>query len=154
MSVYGTGTLAYAAAFLGECFKKSSSAEASPAPLSIGVISPHSRPRSLRFGGSGILNLMSIAYAHRLRLRTRLTPGGRTLPGKPWAYGGQESYLAYRYSCLHSHFPSLHRQSPSGFNGTGTLPYRSLRIPELRYCADRQSFSAQDHSMSQLLRTV
>ena len=27
-------------------------------------------------------------------------------------------------------------------------------IPELRYTANRQSFSAQEHSMSQLLRTV
>ena len=27
-------------------------------------------------------------------------------------------------------------------------------IPKLRYTADRQSFSARDHSMSQLLRTV
>ena len=26
--------------------------------------------------------------------------------------------------------------------------------PKLRYTADRQSFSARDHSMSQLLRTV
>ena len=37
------------------------------------------------------------------------------------------------------------------------LPIRGgepLRTPELRYTANRQSFSARKHSMSQLLRTV
>ena len=37
------------------------------------------------------------------------------------------------------------------------LPIRTgepARIPELRYTAYRQSFSARDRSMSQLLRTV
>jgi hypothetical protein len=37
------------------------------------------------------------------------------------------------------------------------LPIRLIvmnRIPELRYTAYRQSFSARDRSMSQLLRTV
>ena len=33
------------------------------------------------------INLLSIAYACRPRLRFRLTPGGLTCPGKPWAFG-------------------------------------------------------------------
>ena len=57
----------------------------------------------LTTAGAGILNLLSIVYAHRPRLRSRLTLGGRTLPRKPWVYGGQGSHPAYRYSCLHSH---------------------------------------------------
>ena len=58
---------------------------------------------SLTTAGAGILNLLSIVYALRPRLRSRLTLGGRTFPRKPWVYGGQEFNLAYRYSCLHSH---------------------------------------------------
>src|SRR5438034_609112 len=55
---------------------------------------------SLTTAGAGILNLLSIVYALRPRLRSRLTLGGRTFPRKPWVYGGQEFSLAYRYSCL------------------------------------------------------
>ena len=58
---------------------------------------------SLTIAGAGILNLLSIVYALRPRLRSRLTLGGRTFPRKPWVYGGQEFNLSCRYSCLHSH---------------------------------------------------
>ena len=125
VSVYGTGSLAYAEDFLGTSFKKIALAVASAPPLSIGVISPDMRPFSLRFGSSGILNLMSIVYAHRPRLRSRLTLGGRTFPRKPWVYGGQEFNLAYRYSCLHSHLLALHSWLPSCFDAPTTLPYHS-----------------------------
>jgi hypothetical protein len=80
---------------------------------------------SLTTAGAGILNLLSIVYALRPRLRSRLTLGGRTFPRKPWVYGGQEFDLAYRYSCLHSHFLTLHRGFPHGFDALRTLPYQS-----------------------------
>src|SRR5918911_5562812 len=47
------------------------------------------------------INLFSIAYAFRPRLRARLTPGGLTSPGKPWAYGERVSHPFYRYSYRH-----------------------------------------------------
>src|SRR6266849_7817933 len=47
------------------------------------------------------INLFSIAYAFRPRLRSRLTPGGLTSPGKPWAYGERVSHPFYRYSYRH-----------------------------------------------------
>ena len=105
------------------------------------------------------INLLSIDYAHRPRLRLRLTLGGRTFPRKPWVYGGQEFHLAYRYSCLHPHFLALHLGFPHGFNAPRTLPYHTLLanqkcIQSFGIPLDRQSFLAQDHSMSQLLRTV
>jgi hypothetical protein len=50
------------------------------------------------------INRVSIDYAFRPRLRTRLTLGGLTLPRKPWVYGDRISHLFYRYSCLHDHF--------------------------------------------------
>ena len=125
VSVYGTGSLAYTEAFLGTPFRKIGLAEASPPPLSIGVIPPSMRPFRLSFGSAGILNLLSIVYAHRPRLRSRLTLGGRTFPRKPWVYGGQEFNLSYRYSCLHSHLSGLHSWLPSCFDAQTTLPYHS-----------------------------
>ena len=80
---------------------------------------------SLTTAGAGILNLLSIVYALRPRLRSRLTLGGRTFPRKPWVYGGQEFNLSYRYSCLHPHFLTLHVRFPLRFDALRTLPYQS-----------------------------
>ena len=83
------------------------------------------RLSGLNVGGAGILNLLSIVYALRPRLRSRLTLGGRTFPRKPWVYGDQELNLVYRYSCLHSHLSALHGWLPSRFDAQTTLPYQS-----------------------------
>ena len=40
------------------------------------------------------LNQLSIAYAFRPRLRTRLTLSGQTFLRKPWAFGEQVSHLS------------------------------------------------------------
>ena len=80
---------------------------------------------SLTTAGAGILNLLSIVYALRPRLRSRLTLGGRTFPRKPWVYGGQEFNLSYRYSCLHPHFLTLDARLHLRFNALRTLPYQS-----------------------------
>ena len=86
----------------------------------------HVSPR-LTTAGAGILNQLSIAYALRPQLRSRLTLGGRTFPRKPWVYGGQEFNLSYRYSCLHSHLLALHGWLPSRFDALTTLPYHDAR---------------------------
>ena len=91
------------------------------------TISTETSLPSLTTAGAGILNLLSIVYALRPRLRSRLTLGGRTFPRKPWVYGGQEFDLAYRYSCLHPHFLTLHRDFHRGFDALRTLPYQSTR---------------------------
>ena len=52
----------------------------------------------------GNVDPMSIDYAFRPCLRIRLTPGGRTCPGKPWNYGVGDSHPDFRYSCPHNHF--------------------------------------------------
>src|SRR5215472_13581995 len=80
----------------------------------------------LTTAGAGILNLLSIAYALRPQLRSRLTLGGRAFPRKPWVYGGQEFNLSYRYSCLHPHFLTLHTRLPLCFDALRTLPYQSI----------------------------
>jgi hypothetical protein len=91
------------------------------------TVSTHMSQLNLTTAGAGILNLLSIVYALRPRLRSRLTLGGRTFPRKPWVYGGQEFNLAYRYSCLHSHFLTLHSRFPFCFDALRTLPYQSDR---------------------------
>ena len=73
--------------------------------------------------GYGNINPLSIDYACRPRLRTRLTLGGTAWPRNPWSIGAADSHRGYRYSCLHSHSPALHRPSQAGFTERGTLPY-------------------------------
>ena len=77
---------------------------------------------------------------HRLRslprIRSRLTLRRRSLLRNPYAFGGKDSHLSFRYSYQHSHFPQVHR-TPS--SSTSTLWERSptpytLRIqPQLRF---------------------
>src|SRR5437763_16849268 len=81
---------------------------------------------SITAAGASILNLLSIVYDLRPRLRSRLTLGGRTFPRKPWVYGGQEFNLSYRYSCLHPHFLTPHSRFPFCFDALRTLPYQAL----------------------------
>src|SRR5205823_3824746 len=91
------------------------------------TISSHMSFSRLTTAGAGILNLLSIVYALRPRLRSRLTLGGRTFPRKPWVYGDQEFNLVYRYSCLHSRLSALDRRFPFGFNVLTMLPYQCAR---------------------------
>ncbi len=60
----------------------------------------------------GNINPLCIGYSLRPRLSSRLTPGGRTFPGKPYPYGDEEFNLVYRYLCLDFHFQALHRHLP------------------------------------------
>ena len=50
------------------------------------------------------INLFSIDYASRPRLRIRLTLLRLALSRKPWVFGGRVFHPSYRYSCQHSHF--------------------------------------------------
>ena len=73
----------------------------------------------------GNINPLSIDYASRPRLRSRLTLGGRTFPRKPWTSGGGDSHSSFA-----THADILTRvPSTTGFRrrfiGHTTLPYRS-----------------------------
>ena len=136
---------------------------------------PHKRYRNI--------NLLSIDYAFRPRLRIRLTLGGRTFPRNPWAYGDQDSHLVFRYSCLHGHSCTVHGRFPFRFHQYTTLSYRVYsiisnlaRFAKTPYPVTQQthnwtsleeiytrgfgselesrSSSAQNHSTSELLRTL
>src|SRR6476646_4084447 len=41
------------------------------------------------------INLLSIVYAFRPRLRSRLTLSGRAFLRKPWAFGGRDSHPSF-----------------------------------------------------------
>src|SRR5262249_43995742 len=58
------------------------------------------------------INLLSIAYAFRPRLRNRLTLSRLPLPRKPQTSGEWVSHPFYRYSCLHNHFQGLQQSLP------------------------------------------
>src|SRR5439155_24246751 len=58
------------------------------------------------------INLLSIAYAFRPRLRHRLTLSRLPLPRKPETYGEWVSHPFYRYSCLHNRFQGLQQSLP------------------------------------------
>ena len=100
--------------------------------------SPHKHPRrdTRRFGWSaspastrthyhehGNINPLSIDYACRPRLRSRLTLGGQTWPRNPWSIGGRDSHSAFAtHACILTPTPSTPR-SLGGFTGCRTLPY-------------------------------
>ena len=104
VSVCGTGRLhSKWSAFLGTFFHDTLATVVLSYPARAGLSLPKIRPRHIVTSGSRNINRVCIDYSLRPRLSSRLTLGGRTWPRNPWVYGGQNSHLAYRYSCLHSH---------------------------------------------------
>ena len=83
------------------------------------------------------INLLSIAYALRPRLRSRLTLSRLALLRNPWAFGGGVSHASFvtRASILTSHASTANFRCR--FAGMGTLPYHSAqaRSPWLRFQA-------------------
>ena len=82
------------------------------------------------------INLLSITYAFRPRLRNRLTLGRLPLPRKPWTFGEWVSHPFYRYSCLHNHFQGLQWSLPVHLRRrlecSPTAPLPKKRSPRLR----------------------
>ena len=71
------------------------------------------------------INLLSIDYAFRPRLRSRLTLSRRTLLRNPWAIGGEDSHLSFV-----THAGILTSQGSTAgfrrrFTAMGTLSYRA-----------------------------
>ena len=57
---------------------------------------------------SGNIHPVSIDYAFRPRLRSRLTLRGRAFRRNPWAFGVYDSHIYFRYLSRHSHFCTVH----------------------------------------------
>ena len=77
---------------------------------------------------SPVLEYQPVVHLLRFmpRIRPRLTLRRRALLRNPYAFGGKDSHLSFRYSCQHSHFPPVHRSLQNDFNPMGTLLYHAL----------------------------
>ena len=85
---------------------------------------------SLRRVACGCWNVdqLSIGYAFRLRLRSRLTLNRLSLFRKPWSSGGRVSHPPYRYLCLHLLFQTLQRTSRHAFGAVWNAPLPIFRF--------------------------
>ena len=73
--------------------------------------------------GYGNINPLSIDYALRPRLRSRLTQGGLAWPWNPWSSGGRVSHPAFAtHACILTRTTST-AGSLRRFPGDTTLPY-------------------------------
>ena len=78
--------------------------------------------------GYGNINPLSIDYACRPRLRSRLTLGGLTWPRNPWSSGGRVSHSSFAtHACILTRVVSTAR-FPCRFIPHTTLPYPSTRL--------------------------
>src|SRR5699024_3697468 len=76
----------------------------------------------------GNINPLSIDYACRPRLRSRLTQGGLTWPWNPWSFGGRGSHPSFAtHACILTRMAST-TGSLRPFAGHTTLPYPSIRL--------------------------
>jgi hypothetical protein len=157
VSVCGTGTLQLDSSFsrqcgiicFGTCFSLPITASNRRAYLTTQLSTPLGRaipaarsdypPVSLLLSYADwqyrTINLLSIDYASRPRLRSRLTLGGRTFPRKPWIFDGGDSHSTLvTYSDILTTDRSTRpygRASPR----YSKLPYQPglRRVPQLRY---------------------
>ena len=81
--------------------------------------------------GYGNINPLSIDYACRPRLRSRLTLGGLTWPRNPWSFGGRVSHSSFAtHACILTRTAST-PGSLRCFHGCTTLPYPSTHLAPL-----------------------
>ena len=89
-----------------------------------------------RIHGYGNINPLSIDYACRPRLRSRLTLGGLTWPRNPWSFGGRVSHSSFAtHACILTPVAST-AGSLRCFHGHRTLPYPSTHLALLRVQAN------------------
>lgn len=85
-----------------------------------------------RIHGYGNINPLSIDYACRPRLRSRLTLGGLTWPRNPWSFGGRVSHSSFAtHACILTRMAST-AGSLRRFPGHTTLPYPSRLLARRR----------------------
>src|SRR4051794_970818 len=135
------------------------------------LASPGSAGTLLR--GYGNINPLSIDYACRPRLRSRLTLGGLAWPRNPWSSGGggSPSPLA-THACILTRvastagslrrfdphttlpYPSTHLAGPPrGTDGHG-LERHCVNATASAVCLSPATLSARNHLTSELLRTL
>ena len=104
------------------------------------------------------INMLSIDYAVRLRLRSRLTLIRLALIRKPWSFGVRVSHPHYRYLCLHLLFQTLQHVLQHTFSADWNAPlpdhYLSSKIHSFGSMLYARLSSTPDRSTSELLRTL
>ena len=118
--------------------------------------------------GYGNINPLSIDYACRPRLRSRLTLGGLAWPRNPWSSGGGGSHSPLAtHACILTRVAST-AGSLRRFTRHTTLPYPSTHLaansrPATGVCVNATAsavclspatLSARNHLTSELLRTL
>jgi hypothetical protein len=107
--------------------------------------------------GYGNINPLSIDYACRPRLRSRLTLGGLACPRNPWSIGGRASHSSFAtHACILTHAASTAR-SLCRFTSCMTLSYpspHSGNAAASAACLSPVTLSARNHLTSELLRTL
>ena len=114
----------------------------------------------------GNINPLSIDYACRPRLRSRLTQGGLAWPWNPWSFGGRVSHPSFAtHACILTRVAST-AGFPRRCAGHTTLPYPSTHLDLLlgrvidvnattsAMCLSPVTLSARNHLTSELLRTL
>ena len=100
-------------------------------------------------------NLLSIGYVFRPRLRSRLTRGRSALPRNPWIFGQEDSHL---FLATHSGILSSQRSTAPyrySFSALTMLLYQCINtFLSFGGVFEPRTFSAQDLSTSELLRTL
>ena len=101
------------------------------------------------------INRLCIDYAFRPRLSSRLTLGGLALPRNPWEFGGEVSHPSFA-----THANILTRPRSTTVSTAASPQDRRSPTTPLRKSAASAldlspvTLSAQDHSTSELLRTL
>ena len=102
------------------------------------------------------LHLLSIGYGSRPRLRSRLTQSRSALLWKPWIFGLEDSHL---HLATHSGIlSSIHSTAPYG-TASSRMQCSSTNSTDVKFLSfgvvfQPRTFSAQDLSTSELLRTL
>ena len=111
VSVYGTGYVYAIVAFLGShlmCFTTYSSLPLAGPDFPFPAHTLCLRPHSSDIHKCRNINLLSIDYAFRPRLRSRLPQGRSALPWNPWIFGLEDSHL---HLATHSGILSSHKST-------------------------------------------
>ena len=103
------------------------------------------------------INQLCIDYASRPRLSSRLTLGGLAFPRNPWSFGGEVFHPSFA-----THTGIRTRTRSTTVHTAASRPVRrSPTTPDLRQKSAASALdlspvtlSAQDHSTSELLRTL
>ena len=105
------------------------------------------------------INRLCIGYASRPRLSSRLTLGGLALPRNPWIFGGRVSHPSFATHASILTRPRSTQGHPDASlrdrrSATARQPRRTVEPVASAPNLSPVTLSAQEHSTSELLRTL